>query len=105
MSFQEKLLDLANRLLKRTADGNIKWSETADEDSFRALLTSGTVRVERSLTNGSTAHTGPITSAHELATEDRHAYVLVVLDERSREIGRFVPEDEARLLTIRNLWE
>jgi hypothetical protein len=105
MTFQDKLFELANRLLVGTGDGAIKWSETADEDSFRAVLNSGLVRIER----------GPLleperwdprtpANSSEKSTEPLE-YSLLVLDERNKELGRYVANSPERRLTLRNLWE
>src|SRR5947209_7875279 len=89
MTFQDKIHELANRLLLGTSQGTIKWSETAEEDSFRAMLNTGLVRVER-------------LPAGVLPMDN---YCLLVLDERNRELARYVPDQPERVLTLRNLWE
>lgn len=102
MSFQEKLFELANRLFVGTAEGTIQWSETADEDSFRAVLNAGLVRIER----------GPVAPVDRNAIPseyppppENYEYTLLVLDERNKEIGRYVADVKERRLTLRNLWE
>src|SRR5437660_12006432 len=47
VSFQDKLYHLACDLFDGTVKGTIQWSETAEEDSFRTVLNTGLVRIER----------------------------------------------------------
>lgn len=108
--FQNKLYELVNRLFVGTSQGDIKWSETADEDSFRAILNTGLVRVERTPArqNGTEAKTGPNMVFQEPGSPfpvGNFEYVLLVLDDKNKEIARYFPDRLERGMTLRNLWE
>src|SRR3989442_15636139 len=47
MMFQDKMYQIVCDLFEGTASGAVKWQETAEEDSFRAVLSNSIVRVER----------------------------------------------------------
>jgi hypothetical protein len=113
MSFQDKLWELTNRLFVGTAQGTIKWSETAEEESFRAILNTGLVRVERTRAyqqpRNTTAVPTPdlqdVNLTRIAQAVDGFEYSLLVLDDRNKEIGRYVPDRPEHAMTLRNLWE
>lgn len=113
MSPQETMLSLMTSLFQRTAEGTIRWTETAEEDSFRAVLSAGIVRVERYTDPRAVAGPGavPVTTGlpfplpPEAKAVGQDLYTLVVLDDKNRELGRLVPQREEHAMTLRNLWD
>jgi hypothetical protein len=112
MTAQEQLLTLTNGLLEGTRQGRISWSETAEEDSFRAVLNNGIVRIEKypdpRLLAGAGAvavTTGvPFNLPQTYKTYDQEVYTLVVLDDRIRELARFIPDTDSDARTLHDLW-
>ncbi len=103
MTWQEKLSRLVDDLVAGTTQGTIKWTETADEDSFRAVLNAGLVRIER-------GSGGPTQWSDDRAVYRRFLvngleYSLLVLDERNKEIARYTAGDDDRAQVLYKLWE
>ena len=113
MSFQDKVWSLGHALLEKTISGSIRWAETAEEDSFRAILNTGLVRIERYEdprdrlgTNITPSHQGlPFRLPSSYKTFEGFIYCLVVLDDRNKELARYIPDIEAHAVGLRNLWE
>jgi hypothetical protein len=113
MLFEDKMYQLCINLFKGTNQGSIQWTETAEDDSFRALLKNAIVRVERHqdpyVTVGSA--TVPITTGpgfdlpRDYKGFEGFIYSLVVFDDRNKQIARFVPSREEKAVQLRNLWE
>lgn len=103
MTFQEKLHELTHRLLIGTSEGTIKWAETAEEDAFRAVLSSGLIRVEKLLSPAKAVWMPGQSDPGLLA--DNHDYFVVILDEKNKEIARYTPDTDERKRTLRTLWE
>jgi hypothetical protein len=108
MTFHDKLDKLVHDLLRGTRCSSIKWTETADTDSFRALLNTGLVRIERVRSDqgwgaSRTTTTTPAPSALNLPFE----YCLFVFDDKNKEIGSCSSSDESgQTMTVLNdLWE
>ncbi len=71
-----KFLDLLRQLEELTAQGKVNWSDTADEDMFRAVLPSAMVRIGKSRDG---------TSEDGFArTNEQPAYEAYLLDKRAR---------------------
>jgi hypothetical protein len=113
MMFEDKMYQIATDLCTGTASGAVKWTETADEDSFRAVLSNNIVRIERHVDPYERAGAGavPITTGLPFQPPrgfkgyDGYIFSLVVLDNKNKDIARYVPDREERALTLRNLWE
>src|SRR5438105_4258390 len=113
MSLQQQLFDLSRGLITGTQAGAIKWSESADEDSFRALLSRGLVRVERVDDPYARAGVGavPVTTGLPFAVPQGFQsfgdfiYTMVIFNERNRELARYIPASEEQATVMRNLWE
>jgi hypothetical protein len=105
MTFRDKLFRLVNDLVAGTGQGTIKWTETADEDSFRAVLSAGIVRIER-------GSLGPIIGGDDKTAWKRSSfpiegseYSLLVLDDRNKELARYIPDQPESADTLYNLWK
>jgi hypothetical protein len=113
MTFEQSIFAMIDALFQGTAGGTIQWTETAEENSFRAVLANGLVRIEKYTDPRAFAGGGavPITTGlpfklpPQYKAVEHEIYTLVVLDDRNREIARFVPEQEGHAMTMRNLWE
>jgi hypothetical protein len=107
------MIDLTTNLIRRTTDGTITWGETAEENTFRAVLSTGIVRVGRH--ENSYGGTGegavPITTGLPFSlpagfkANGDFIYSLFVLDNQSREIGRFVAANQEDADSLQRLWE
>jgi len=86
---KQQLEGLARRLLKATEQGKIQRGETAGEESFRVVLKSGAVRIDRSV----------------CADDDSLSYALVVLNGKARETDRYSPTDIDGQKVLTSLWE
>src|SRR2546421_5884399 len=92
MSLKQQPLDLPGGLITGTQAGPIKWRETADEDSFRAILSHGLVRVERVDDPYARADVGtvPVTTGLPFAVPQGFQsvgdfiYTRVIFNERNR---------------------
>ena len=113
MMYQNKLLELVDALCSGTSKGTVKWTDTTDENAFRATLRSGIVRIEK---YGDPRHmagegavgifTGmPFNLPQNYKSYEQEVYTLVVLDDNNRELARYIPEIDTHALTLRNLWE
>lgn len=112
MLFQDKLWKLVNDLFRGTAANNIKWSETADEDSFRTILNKGMVRIERRVApqlepgeQTGIASGDQLTNPQKRVPVDNFEYWLVIFDQNNDEIARYTPDSSTKAITLRNLWE
>jgi hypothetical protein len=113
MMFDDKMHKIACDLFSGTASGAVKWNETADEDSFRAILPTSLVRIERHSDPFARAGAGaiPITTGlpfdppQSFKGYEGWIYSLVVLDSKNKDVARYVPKTNERALLLRNLWE
>ena len=97
MTFKEKLRKLVSDLLAGTNKGTIKWTETADEQAFRAVLHTGLVRVQRIYAEAFQGNPSYPIEGFE--------YALVALDEQNKELARYVAKDQAEAKDLRELWQ
>ena len=104
MLFEDKMHQLCTDLFRGGGKSSIQWTETAEEESFRALLKNGIVRVERRqdpYVMASSGHT-PITTGlgfdfpRDYKGFEGCIYSLVVLDDRNKQIARFIPNPDER---------
>jgi hypothetical protein len=105
MTFRDKLLRLVNDLIAGTAQGTFKWTETADEDSFRAVLSAGIVRIERGSLGPTMGSDDKVAWRRSSFPIEGSEYSLLVLDERNKELARYVPDQPESAEMLHNLWK
>lgn len=87
---QNKIRTLVQQLLSNTRCGKIAWTDTGDEDAFRANMQGGMVRVQKQIY--------PDEENHELV-----GYSLTLLDRKGREVEEYYPEPSAKR-ELAELW-
>ena len=110
---EDKLFKLCVDLFNRTKQSSVKWTETAEDDSFRAILRNALVRVERHEDPQITAEpemAGFVPSLgfalpHDYKSVGGFVYSLIVFDDRNKQIARFIPNQIEKAQQVRDLWE
>jgi len=113
MSQLKQLVDVSNSLIALTQDAKIKWTETAEEDSFRAILSKGLVRVERHEDPYARAGEGavpvttglPFTVPPGFKSFGEFIYSIVFVNDNNRELVRYLPISQEQAAVMKNLWE
>lgn len=101
---QEQLAKLTEYLFSSTSHGKIKWLPTADENSFRAVLKTAIVRVEKF--RPSERPFGVATSALAGMLPDPVVFAVVVVDDKNRTISRYIPDEKSgQTAMVRELWD
>jgi hypothetical protein len=88
---QNKIRQLVQQLVSGTEKGKITWTDTGDEDAFRAHLQGGMVRVQKRLCLDEEGHESMI-------------YSLTLLDRNGRELEEYYPELFASGRDLADLW-
>jgi hypothetical protein len=101
MLAREKMSELVTNLIRRTKEGAITWGETAEEDTFRVVLSTGIVRVGRF----EKPHGFPFALPPQLSFDKALLYSLVLLDNQSRELSQFISTNLDDVGLLGPLWD
>src|SRR5690349_21536726 len=88
---RNKFRKLVQQLISSTEHGKIIWTDTADEDAFRANMQGGMVRVQKRV------------RVYEESQEVAE-YSLTLLDRKGRELDDYCPETGPPESDLANLW-
>lgn len=88
---RNKLHKLVQQLISSTEIGRIVWTDTADEDAFRANMQGGMVRVQKCVRLDDEGH-------------EETAYFLTLLDRNGRELEEYYPEPLVEERELADLW-
>jgi hypothetical protein len=88
---RNKFRKLVQQLISSTEGGKIVWTDTADEDAFRANMQGGMVRVQKRMRFDEEGH-------------EAVDYSLTLLDRKGRELEDYYPEPLSPEYDLANLW-
>lgn len=110
---KDQALAIVNALCEGTKARTIAWGDTAEENTFRALLKNGIVRISRHDIPFGQANDGvvPITNGLPFSTPlgfqpyGPFIFSLFVLDNQSHEVTRFVAANRDEAAPLETLWD
>src|SRR5690349_6992721 len=88
---RNKFRKLVQQLISGTGHGKIVWTDTADEDAFRANMQGGMVRVQKRLRFDEEGH-------------EAGNYSFTLVDRKGRELEDYCPEMREPESELANLW-
>jgi hypothetical protein len=88
---QDKIQQLVRQLISGTQNGKILWTNTSDEDAFRANFKGGKVRVQKTIRLDE--------AEHEVVD-----FSLTLLDQQGKELEDYYPEPLSPQNDLIDLW-